>query len=251
MSPGDGRDEMRPPEEGLERELRELGRRVEYPPTPRISQAVRDRLESETSGRSSRGQGGGARSGEQEALVRWAVAAVLVLVIGLPILAGALQGGMGFGGAGGAASGGGQAAPGAGAARQGAGGAEGAGGAAPEGADEAGVGSEACAPPRPVLSVEPERAAPGEEVVVRGERFYGYGEGPAAGCPNRVPLRDVRLVFVQDGSERVLGAVDSDEEYSFSGRVRVPEGAAPGRAFVRAEGGGLDLRPSEEIFIAP
>jgi hypothetical protein len=64
-------------------------------------------------------------------------------------------------------------------------------------------------------------------------------------------LRDVRLILVQDGRERVLATVDADEEYSFSRRVRVPEGAAPGRAVVRAAGVGLDTQPSETIVVAP
>jgi len=90
----------------LERELREAGGHVEYPPTPDLSGAVRRRLEAEAPPRS---------SGSDSSAMRWVAAAVVILLLGVPILASALNGGPFGGGAGGGAAQGGGAGAGGGA----------------------------------------------------------------------------------------------------------------------------------------
>jgi len=72
------------PDRDLERELRELGSRVEYPPTPDLARAVRSRLE----------------AGEQPAprrgwfdlpVVRWTAVAAVVLLAAFPVLSPAMR----------------------------------------------------------------------------------------------------------------------------------------------------------------
>ena len=64
----------------LERELRELGSRIEYPPTPDLARAVRRRLEQ------------GARTPRRRGFelptpsARWAAAAALLLILAVPVL---------------------------------------------------------------------------------------------------------------------------------------------------------------------
>ena len=63
----------------LERELRELGARIEYPPTPDLSRAVRRRLDEEDAEQPAR------RDGLWSSLPRWAAAAAaLVFIVALP-----------------------------------------------------------------------------------------------------------------------------------------------------------------------
>ena len=74
-------------ERDLERELRELGPRLDYPPTPDLANTVRQRLEVGNEGRT-------ARPGWPNALwSRWAAAAaVLLLFLAVPILSPAARG---------------------------------------------------------------------------------------------------------------------------------------------------------------
>jgi hypothetical protein len=70
------------PDTELERELRELGSRIEYPPTPDLARAVRSRLDEEGTQRPAR------RRGFRLPMTstRWAVAAMFVLVLAVPVL---------------------------------------------------------------------------------------------------------------------------------------------------------------------
>jgi hypothetical protein len=70
------------PDRELERELRELGSRIEYPPTPDLARAVRSRLDEEATERPAR------RRGFRLPMVstRWAVAAMFVVVLAVPVL---------------------------------------------------------------------------------------------------------------------------------------------------------------------
>ncbi len=88
-----------PPHRDLDRELRDLGSRIEYPPVPDLARSVRDRLEAETASPES-----SARSRPQ---LWWIAAAALVLLVAVPVVSLAVRdtGGGALSGAGGAAGG--------------------------------------------------------------------------------------------------------------------------------------------------
>ena len=87
-----------PPDRDLDRELRDLGPRIEYPPIPDLARSVGSRLEAEADG-----AGSPARSRPQ---LWWIVAAALVLIVAVPVFASVLNtGGSSF--SGGVAAGGG------------------------------------------------------------------------------------------------------------------------------------------------
>jgi len=98
-------------ERDLERELRDLGSHIEYPPTPGLARAARQRLEAEDEARANRR----GRFWLPALSPRWAVAAMFVIVLAVPVLSPAardtLSGmfvtGGASSGAGGAAAGGG------------------------------------------------------------------------------------------------------------------------------------------------
>lgn len=92
------------PDRDLERELRELGSHVEYPPTPDLSQAVRSRLDEGVEETPRRGWSGPA--------LRWVAVAAVVLIAAVPVLSPALRDTAAGWFAGGQASSGGQAADG-------------------------------------------------------------------------------------------------------------------------------------------
>jgi hypothetical protein len=76
------------PDKELERELRELGDRIEYPPTPDLSRAVRRQLDEAEARERSRSR----RFWPTLPLQRWAaVAAMLMLVVAVPILSPSLR----------------------------------------------------------------------------------------------------------------------------------------------------------------
>jgi hypothetical protein len=68
-----------PPDRDLERELRELGSRVEYPPTPDLARAVRSRLDEEAGSAPPRGW-------FDLPVARWAAVAAVVLIAAVPVL---------------------------------------------------------------------------------------------------------------------------------------------------------------------
>ncbi|NAZ80708.1 hypothetical protein GTR02_02600 [Kineococcus sp. R8] len=95
--------------------------------------------------------------------------------------------------------------------------------------------------PSPTGSASPVLTSDGDiEVSGRGfadgcdDTTGGWGcDGP----PPVVPMRGVDLVLEQDGTTWTLGTADAaggDEGYAISWRVRVPAGAAPGPAVLRA-----------------
>ncbi len=67
------------PDRDLERELRELGSRVEYPPTPDLARAVRSRLDEEAGSAPPRGW-------FDLPVARWAAVAAVVLIAAVPVL---------------------------------------------------------------------------------------------------------------------------------------------------------------------
>lgn len=89
------------PDRDLDRELRDLGPRVEYPPTPDLAGSVRSRLDAEADRP--------AQPSRSRPQLWWIAAAALVLLVAVPVLSLAVRGmgGGGFSsGAGGAAGGG-------------------------------------------------------------------------------------------------------------------------------------------------
>jgi hypothetical protein len=84
----------------------------------------------------------------------------------------------------------------------------------------------------------------GEAVTVSGRWFHegcddtGQGSGCTAPVPSEEsPLRDVDLVLEQGGSSWELGTADAasrEEQYAVTWQVRVPDGAQPGSATLRA-----------------
>jgi PASTA domain len=75
------------PDRDLDRELRDLGPRVEYPPVPDLARSVRDRLETETGG-----TGPPPRARPQ---LWWIAAAALVLLVAVPVVSLAVRGTVG------------------------------------------------------------------------------------------------------------------------------------------------------------
>ena len=84
------------PDRDLDRELRDLSPRVEYPPVPDLARSVRGRLETEA--------GGTASPPRTRPQLWWIAAAALVLLVAVPVVSLAMRGtGAGGGAAGGAA----------------------------------------------------------------------------------------------------------------------------------------------------
>ena len=231
-------------ERDLDRELRDLGPRVEYPPVPDLARSVRSRLETEAGG-----PGSPARSGPQ---LWWIAAAALVLLIAIPAFSLAIQG---MGGGGMSAGGGGDMA---GSVDQGSNGGSDAvnesrttprleeqedgppGGAEPtqpSRAMESGASGSAmsessdgaCAYPASTLRAHPARGAPGDGFRLNGRYF----DGDPRDCDDD-PARDVRVEFLQDGRMWALGRFVSDEDSRLVAKLEVPADAKPGRATVRA-----------------
>jgi len=228
---------MRPDRErDLDRELQDLGPRVEYPPAPDLARSVRSRLEAERSEGNGRGRRFPPWAG-------WAVAAALVLLVAVPVFSLAVRdtGSGVFSASGGAAGG----AAGGGAVEENR---EDRGDVveqeAPSSLAEAGAsssaarGSSACASPAPVLEARPARGAPGDAFRVRGKHFVaGFSvcddTGPDLSAQT-VPARDVRVEFRQGGRTWELGRIEADKGSRLAARLEVPADARPGRATVRA-----------------
>jgi hypothetical protein len=222
----------------LERDLRDLGARIEYPPTPDLSQAVRRQIDEEDAGRQAR------RGGFWPSLLspRWAATAAAVVLIAVAVFSPAVRGTISdLIVSEEAANSGQQAGAGGSAARPDSGGAEDAGSSAasraqptsgedssrsatPDSAIEA-AGVATC----PSLSLEarPARAAP-------ETTFRLHGDGFSTVCDKSRPAQDIRIEFRQDGRIWKLATVDADRQLTFDARLRVPAGARQGQATVRA-----------------
>lgn len=245
-------DGNRPSGRDVERDLRDLGTRIEYPPTPDLARAVRRRLDEEER----RVPGGGFWPSLLSP--RWAVPAAALVLIAFALLSPAVRetlsvpffSGQAASSGGGAAvseDGGSAARP----ERQAEAVPEAArssatGGSRGEDRPESG-GGESVAPqssmaesagsttaqagatgyPSSSLRAEPARAAPGAEFRLRGSGF-------ASGCDEMRPARDIRIVFRQDRKTWTLATVDADRRLAFDVRLSVPDGAEPGRAALRA-----------------
>jgi hypothetical protein len=223
-----------PPDRDLERELRDLGPRLEYPPVPDLARSVRDRLESE-------GEGTGSTTRARPQLW-WIAAAALVLLVAVPVVTLALRdtGGvssLGGGAAGGVAESGGPtrlaedaAGPTHSSGDDGSLADEAVGG--PDSSKAAGSGASAeaaCGWPKPSLEARPTRGAPGEGLGIRGRYF----EADVRDC-DLDPARHVRVDFLQDGRTWELGTVEASKGSRIFASLKVPADARPGRATVRA-----------------
>lgn len=267
-------DSERPQERNIERDLTDLGARIEYPPTPDLARAVRLRLD-EQDGRRSPGRG----FWPSLLSPRWAVPAAALVLISFALLSPAVRAplsdilfsGQAASSGGGAASQTGDSAArpesGGSAARPepqaaagpGSGQASGAGGSRREdqpmsggggsvasqssmaeagGSATAEAGATGC--PSPFLEAEPAQAAPGAKFRLRGNNF-------PSGCGEIKPAQGVRITFMQDGKTWTLATVDADRNLAFGARLRVPAGAEPGRATVRATP--RSGEPVEERFL--
>jgi hypothetical protein len=165
------------PDRDLDRELRDLGSRLEYPPVPDLARSVRSRLEAEADGPGS--------SPRLRPQLLWIAAAALVLLVAVPVFSLAVRdtGGV-FSGAGGAVGG---------AADGGAGSGEQAAGERPVAANE----------PRtaPVLESQEEDAPAGASssagaMAIEDGAGAGPGEGGASGeslrLGEKILLREAR-----------------------------------------------------------
>ncbi len=262
--------ESRPPSEReIERGLRDLGARIEYPPTPDVASSVRRRLDEDERRRSP-------RRGLWRSMLspRWAAPTAALVLIAFALLSPAVRETLSdpfFPGQ--AADSGGDAAlseDAGSAARPESGGSvarpaqesragpepsqasvtggsrdedmpESGGGPAASQSSMAGSASAAAVGcPSPYLEAEPARAAPGASFRLRGNNF-------SSGCEEIKPARGIRLDFRQGGRTWKLGTVDADRRLAFDARLRVPAGARPGRAAVRATT--RSGEPVEERFL--
>src|SRR3712207_3623368 len=163
-----------PPDRDIDRELRDLGPRVEYPNTPDIARLVRDKLEE--------GDGTSGSPSRTRPQLWWIAAAALVLLVSVPVFSLAVRDSGGGGAAGGAANveagSGGQAV-----------------GERPERVNELRTG--------PVLEAQGDDAASGGASAGAGAMAIQDGSGGAGsakggasgedlGLGKRIPLREAR-----------------------------------------------------------
>ena len=238
-----------PPDRDLDRELRDLGPRVEYPPTPDIAGSVRGRLGAEAGS-----PGSPPRSRPQ---LWWIAAAALVLLVAVPVFSLAMRemGGGAFSAGGGAAGG----AAGSGE-REAADGdptslveeeepmpavEDGTQETRPSMSDESeasstsdGSAQATCASVEPVLEAHPSRGAPGDEFEIKGTHFIagsGACDDTPSGVPSRkVPNSEVSVEFRQDGRTWKLGSVKADGKARIFATLKVPSGVRPGHAVLHA-----------------
>lgn len=217
-------DDRRFSDEEIERSLRDLGARMEYPTTPDVARTVRSKLDEEEQPR------------EGRRIWRWppflaprwtAVAAALVVICVFalsPALRTMLSGPLAPGPQAGSEAGS-AAKPGIGASenryKQEEGMASQAAGAPAADQEEAAT---TCSPAS--IEAVPARAAAGAKFRLLGHDFSGCGGG--------TPSRDVTILFRQDGRSWRLTTLDADRNMAFEAGLRVPAGAEPGLAKVQA-----------------
>jgi len=220
----------------IERDLRDLGSRIEYPPTPDIASTVRRQIDEEDAAQQNR------RSGFWPSFVspRWAATAAALVLIAVAIFSPAVRGTLSdLFVSGGASKSGQQAGAGGSATRPESGGTEDAGSSVASGAQASSAegasgppmmaqsSGEATSCPSPSLEADPARAAPRATFQLRGHGF-------SSGCDKVRPAQDIRIDFRQGERTWRLTNVDADRQLTFDARVRVPAGAKSGQATVRA-----------------
>lgn len=220
----------------IERDLRDLGARIEYPPTPDLAQAVRRQIDEEDAGQQAR------RGGFWPSFLspRWAVPAAALVLIAVAVFSPEVRGTLSDLIVSEEASNSGQqAGTGGSAARPESGGTEDAGSSVASGArvSSADAASEArmkaessgqatgCPPP--YLEVAPARAAP-------GATFRLHGAGFSTVCDESKPAQGIRIDFRRNGRTWKLATIEADRQLAFDTRLRVPAGARAGQATVLA-----------------
>jgi hypothetical protein len=216
-------DNWRFSEEDIEQSLRDLGARIDHPPTPDVSRAVRLRLDGEERSRPSRGIW---RRPPFRA-PRWAAVAAALVAISVVALSPTMRTTL-FdlfvsGPQAGSES----------AAKPGIGGSEDrleqeAG--APSYAKGAGKEGGATACPSPSIEATPARAA-------RGAGFRLSGRDFSSGCDVLTPARGIRIFLRQGGKTWRLATLDADPNLAFDTRLHVPAYAASGQATLLASTG--------------
>jgi hypothetical protein len=211
-------DDGRFSDEEVERRLRDLGARMEYPPTPDVASTVRRRLEEEEGSLASR------RTLRWPPFLapRWTAAAAALLVICVvalsPTLRNTLSGPFAPGFQAGSEAGS-AAKPESGASqdrhKQEAAGAP---------AADQGEAATTCSPAS--IEAVPARAAAGAKFRLSGQNF-------SSRCGGGAPSLDVAILFRQDGKTWKLKTIDADRNMVFEARLRVPAGAEPGPARVQ------------------
>jgi hypothetical protein len=215
-------DDRRFSDEEMERSLRDLGARMEYPPTPDVADTVRRRLE-ETGSRQSR------RTLRLPPFLapRWtAVAAALVVICVLalsPTLRNTLSGPLAPGSQAGSEAG----SEAGSAAKPESGESQGRHEQEPAGAPTADQGEAATTCSSPSIEAVPAQAEAGAKFRLRGHDF-------SPSCGRNTPSRDIEILFRQDGKTWRLTTLDADRNKAFETRLRVPAGAEPGPARVQA-----------------
>jgi len=217
-------DDRRFSREEIERGLSDLGARLEYPPTPDVARAVRLRLDEEQDRQAHR-----TWRWPPFLAPRWmafAAALVLISVIALsPTVRTTLSDSFAPGDQTTSEAGGPVARPengGSDRSKQEVGVASEAAGASAAGEGEGAVGC-----PAPSIEAEPARG-------VAGARFRLSGHHFSSGCDGATPASGVRIYFLQAGRTWKLTTLDASPGLAFDTRPRVPAGADPGRATVRA-----------------
>jgi hypothetical protein len=218
-------DDRRFSDEEMEQSLRDLGARMEYPPTPDVARTVRRKWDEE------------ARTPESRRTLRWppflaprwtAVAAAIVMICVFafsPTLRTMLSGPFAPGPQAGSEAGS-AAKPESDASENRYKQEEGVASQA-EGAPAADQGEAAATCPPASIEAVPARAAAGAKFRLRGHDF-------SSGCGGGTPSRDVTILFRQDGRTWRLTTLDADRNMAFEAGLRVPAGAEPGLAKVQA-----------------
>ena len=220
-------DSGRFPDRDIERDLRDLGARIEYPPTPDLAHRVRHRIDEEGADQHA------PRNGYWPSFLspRWAAVAAAVVVVFVAALSPTLRTSLSdLFVSGGASNSGQQAGSGGSAARPESGGSRDteepvASGARASSAESSSAAATGC--PTPSLEVEPARGA-------TGATFWLHGNNFSTGCERLRPAKDIRVDFRQDGKTRRLATVDAGRDLTFDVKLHVPAGARFGQATVRA-----------------
>jgi hypothetical protein len=227
-------DNWRFSEEEIEQSLKDLGARIEYPPTPDVAHTVRRKLDEEQQPRE-------ARRWPPFLAPRWTTVAAALVVVAVVALSPTMrttlsdlfvpqEAGLEAGGS---------------AAKPERAGSEDRYKQEPEAASQEDAGAPAAGEPEaatdctsPSINAVPARAAAGAKFRLRGHDF-------SSGCDGVTPARDVGIFFRQDGETWKLMTLDANRELAFDTRLRVPENAAPGRAILLANtrsGGRVETR---------
>jgi hypothetical protein len=232
----------------IERDLRDLGARIEYPPTPDLAQVVRRQIDEEAAGQHApRG-----RYWPSFLSPRWAAVAAALVVVFVTALSPTIRTTISdLFVSGEAASSGHQARDGS----------EAGGSAARPQSDESGArsgqeagvasqaaSSSAASRAKPTSGENSSRSAMAESArdaacpslslearPARAETaFRLHGDGFSTVCDKARPAQDIRIDFRQDGKSWKLATVDAGRQLTFDVKLHVPAGARPGQATVRA-----------------